>query len=366
MKGHYPLFCLTMLLADHKVLSLNDIEVLPDFSASRSLIVLMSLAQLVVILDMLFTFGISIDWLYLGLASFYVQWQAVLSALLLSFLKSRISQLEARKALWLAYMALLLLAFALSLAVEWLLPFLRANDQTALDWSFIIKNTLISGLLIGVALHYMYLQKCLLVKHKAQSHAKLMTLQAKIKPHFLFNCLNSIAQLIHKEPERAEDMVVDLSELLRASLHEGTLETSVAEEWTLCEHYLQIEATRLQKRLAWSSDFSKLDTRLGMLSLSLQPLVENAIYHGIQPEPDGGKIFVSGINEGTKVTLTVENTQTASAFRPKSSTGHQMALDNIRQRLTHLYGAGASVLQESAGDLYRVTLTYDVSEKANA
>ncbi len=353
-----------MPLADKTVSSMKGVDVFPDFSVSSSLIVLMCLAQLVVIIDFLFSKGLIIDWEYLGLATFYVQWQALISALLLSWLTKTLKRCDAAQAMIVVYGALLVLACGLSVFAQLLIPRVMLQDTPFFDWSFVIRNTLLSAIIMGVALHYLYLQRRLIMQHKAEAHAQLMTLQAKIKPHFLFNCLNSIAQLIHKQPEKAEDMVVDLSELLRASLQEGMVETTIKNEWQLCEHYLDIESNRLQGRLGWACDFSGLDTSLGILSLSLQPLIENAIYHGIQPNPQGGQVTIFGDSQEGAVTLIVENSQREHADTHHQTAGHQMALKNIRQRLLTLYGRRASLKQESLKASYRVTLQYDLKERA--
>ncbi|MCY4044117.1 MAG: histidine kinase [Cellvibrionales bacterium] len=346
-----------MLFSRQKAIKLKGADILPDLSTHQALMVLMALAQIVVVMDRLLSDGPIIDWEALGLTTLYVQWQALSSALVLSLIRPILAKFNEFLALWVAFGFLVAWALLISVVVQFLSIWWLVSDNSVMDWQFVQKNTLLSAILIGIALHYMYLQRRLIIQHKAEVDARLLALQSKMKPHFLFNSLNSVAQLIYQKPQQAEDMLVDLSQLLRASLGNDSADSSIEEEWALCEHYLSIEKHRLEKRLDWSFDFSNCNLALPMLRLSLQPLIENAVYHGIQMLAEGGEIKVKGVSFGTKVTIVVENSVKAS--QEKTHKGQQMALKNLQQRLARRFGGYSSLSEAHLGRWYQVTLVYD-------
>jgi two-component system sensor histidine kinase AlgZ len=169
----------------------------------------------------------------------------------------------------------------------------------------------------------------------------VQALQSRIRPHFLFNSMNSIASLIAIDPVAAETAVEDLAGLFRASLAQTSTEVSLADELDLCRRYLRIEQLRLGERLRVHWDVTALPADLPIPALSLQPLLENAIYHGIQMRADGGELSISGRYQAGEVRLRVCN-PLADATAPVRA-GNRMALDNIGHRLRGLYGDGAGV-----------------------
>jgi len=205
------------------------------------------------------------------------------------------------------------------------------------------------------------IKRQLVNREKSELLANLSALKARIKPHFLFNTMNSIASLISIDPEKAEKMVEDLAELLRASLRDHVVETPSAEEWHICEKSLEIEKLRLGERLRWECDFSALDQNLPIPSLALQPLVENAIYHGIQPSPEGGYLKVTGRSQGGEVEIRVETSQTKREGTQRSNHGNRMAINNIRHRIQHLYGETALLELRDLGTTFLVTLRYRIA-----
>src|SRR5690606_15741716 len=127
-----------------------------------------------------------------------------------------------------------------------------------------------------------YLTQQLRLRQKAELEARIQALQSRIRPHFLFNSMNSIASLIGIDPQAAEAAVEDLSGLFRASLGQSSAEVSLDDEFELCRRYLRMEQLRLGERLRVRWDVDAVPTTLPIPALSLQPLLENAIYHGIQ------------------------------------------------------------------------------------
>jgi len=172
------------------------------------------------------------------------------------------------------------------------------------------------------------------------AEARLANLEGKLQPHFLFNALNSIAALMRDDPAQAETMLEQLSELLRATLRSNaTDEVSLNEALHLTEQYLAIEQVRYRDRLRWTIDATDA-ARCGRVPpLMLQPLVENAVRHGIAPLEAGGTVKVTAsVNDQTLV-VTVEDDGVGYGKAPAQGTGAGLRLSSVRSLLTHLYGA---------------------------
>jgi two-component system sensor histidine kinase AlgZ len=210
------------------------------------------------------------------------------------------------------------------------------------DWDRIGAMMLVSAIISGLVLRYFYVQQRLRIKEQSELHARLQALQSRIRPHFLFNSMNIIASLIAVDPETAESVVEDLSELFRASLNEAGNQVPFADELDLCERYARIEKLRLGERLRLEWDIGELPQGVRIPLLTLQPLIENAIYHGIQPRSDGGTVRVTVRHDAPDVRVRITN-PLASADERSGSEGNRMALDNIRSRLQVLYGDRASL-----------------------
>ena len=165
------------------------------------------------------------------------------------------------------------------------------------------------------------------------AHARLVELQSRIRPHFLFNALNTALALVRVDPERAESVLEDLSELFRVALADVGMSVSLQEEIDLAQRYLAIEQIRFGKRLEVTWD---IDPRAGSARvppLVLQPLVENAVRHGVEPSVDGGKLTVRASVKRGQMLLVVSNTVGDEPSTP----GHGMALHNVRERLRLLH-----------------------------
>lgn len=170
-------------------------------------------------------------------------------------------------------------------------------------------------------------------KGPAAAAARLSELQARIRPHFLFNTLNSAIALVRAEPAKAEMLLEDLSDLFRHALMEQSEFVSLAEEIALAERYLAIEQVRFGERIQveWSLDPTASGARLP--PLLLQPLVENAVRHGVEPSALGAQIKISTERRGARVVIKVTNTVPAGTGEP----GHGLALENVHERLKLLH-----------------------------
>ena len=252
----------------------------------------------------------------------------------------------------------LLVTAAVSEMAFWLMvssqAFTAINSGQHLQ--FLLRSLSISAVIAAVVLRYLFVQHQWRVQLQAETRSRIQALQARIRPHFLFNSMNTIAALTRSRPETAEEAIQDLADLFRASLNNTQERTTLAEELTLARRYLNIEGLRLGDRLQveWDMDSVPPDTRVP--PLILQPLLENAIYHGIEPLPGGGLIRVAGAVDRGKVAITITNPVSGQGVG--SHEGNRIALDNIRQRLGLAFGPGAGLEAVSTGDEYRVNIHF--------
>jgi two-component system sensor histidine kinase AlgZ len=188
---------------------------------------------------------------------------------------------------------------------------------------------------------------------------ELEALQARINPHFLFNTLNSIAALIREDPARAESMTLRLSSLFRYTLtapKRGLV--TLEEELTIVQGYLAIEQERLGARLTCEVDVDPSILRWGLPALTLQPLVENAIKHGIAPAVGGGTIRVRGWADDGLVHIAI--TDSGSGHSREGGTGE--GLDNVRRRLRATFGARSNVMLSAAPAATEAHVTFPMVE----
>jgi two-component system, LytTR family, sensor histidine kinase AlgZ len=326
---------------------------IPDLCAPVPVFTMVMLVELVVLVYTLASSSLPhFNWDLLAACSLFVQWVVLLSAALLCQLRDPFSRVSLTVAtiscLW-----IVLAVTGFSSYAAWRL-FPSPGGSTEELW-WLLRNLMVAAVLTGIMLRYFYLQQQLRLQQQLELQARLDSLRARIRPHFLFNTLNSIASLIISRPEDAERAVEDLAELFRHSLRENRHATTVADELRLCELYLGIEQLRLGDRLQvrWQVEEGLGDEP--MPSLLLQPLVENAVYHGISQLPAGGTIQVAVRRRADLIQVTVENPLPG---QPAHTGGHHMALANIEQRLLAQYGNSAGLQASRDAGLYRVELSY--------
>lgn len=187
----------------------------------------------------------------------------------------------------------------------------------------------------------------------ALAEARLQALQARIRPHFLFNSLNAVLALIRRDPKRAERTLEDLADLFRTLMADARQFVRLADEVALLERYAEIEHLRLADRLSitWQLDAAPLDALLP--PMVLQPLLENAIYHGVEPGTGVGDVRVRIERRGDRVHAAIENPHLESGGQ---RAGNRMALDNIRERLALFFDAEARLETRIADGRYRVEI----------
>ena len=331
---------------------------LPDLCQAQSILFLVLASELLVFVQILFSSSFfDFDWLALGLASLFVQWIVLVSAALLCNIRPWLMGMSVPKATGVAYGLILLLTLLFSLGAEMVLE--GMGSVTELGWGRIARNLLIAMIMTGMAFRYFFLSHQLRSKEQAELASRIQSLQSRIRPHFLFNSMNIIASLISIDPDLAEEVVEDLSSLFRASLNDSTSEpVTLAQELDLCEKYVHIESLRLDDRLTVQWDVNVDTAAIRIPLLTLQPLLENSIYHGIQPLPKGGTVTVSVELEGPHVQIEITNPMSDTSYEHKQ--GNRMAIDNIRNRMTALYGPEALLTTDVSGGFFTARLIYPV------
>ena len=291
-----------------------------------------------------------IDWNFFGLLSLFLQWTLLTSAAIICMLRPRLARLKVPLATVIVVIIVMLDVLAFSLFADSVLN----TGSNANTWQSVAKKMLLALLVTLVVLRYFYLQFQWQQQQEAEMQARLTALQARIHPHFLFNSMNTIASLIAINPERAEEAVLDLSELFRASLKAEDRLIPLSAELDLCRRYLAIEQLRLGDRLTLDWQIESGLERQAIPPLTLQPLVENAIYHGIQPRSEGGTVKIEAYRRGGSIYLMVQNPRPEQDQRTHQ--GNRMALANIQSRLRALFGEAAVLKHSHQNDIYTVTM----------
>jgi len=337
---------------------------LPDLCGVGSLITVLIVAQLLAFILFLASnqgFTGTDRWGSLGLVSLFVHWISLSSLTLLCLLRKILSGLTAMVAGLISYFVILIISFAFSYLAVSYGQSLLFNSIAVSAVTVAFKNTLIAAIVSAIALRFIYLHHLQKQISEARSSARVQALQARIRPHFLFNSMNTIAALIRQNPKDAEEAVEDLAELFRSSMmDEGRLVT-LEDELLTVKKYLRIESLRLGSRLSVIWNLGKVPANAFVPPLILQPLFENAVYYGIEPATEGGVIEVQLKTVANYIELIVENPNNA-AIAEKKGKGHQLALDNIRERLKFCFGKKANLYLVEQEDMMRVILSFPLSK----
>ena len=329
---------------------------IPDLCNAQAVFLLVLVAELMAMVLGIARMGLrEISWQGFALTSLGVQWTVLLSAAGLCQLRPRMANWPRAQAAAISYALVLLATLLVSLGSQYLLGGLL-EDSWQPDFWVLGEHLLVGAVLAGITLRYFYLTQELRLRQKAELEARIQALQSRIRPHFLFNSMNTIASLIAIDPVAAENAVEDLAGLFRASLAQTSAEVSLDEELALCRRYLRMEQLRLGDRLQVQWDLDGVPTALLIPALSLQPLLENAVYHGIQARAEGGTVTVSGHYRDGELRLQVCNPIADGNTPPRS--GNRMAVDNIGHRLRALYGEDAGVNARQIDNNYCAELFY--------
>ncbi len=206
----------------------------------------------------------------------------------------------------------------------------------------------------GAALLLAYFRLRSLVLSPAIHQARLQALQARIRPHFLFNCINTVLSMVRADPRRAETALEDMSDLFRMAMAHDDRLVPLKREVELARRYLALEQMRLGDRLRVNWNTSELPEDAMAPPLILQPLLENAVYHGIEPLAGGGAIDIRLERKAGEIRLEVSNPRSEPGTH---HVGNRLAVDNIRERLSLLFDIEAQYSVEAGTDSYRVKIT---------
>lgn len=302
-------------------------------------------------------------WNQLGLISLFVQWCALASCSILCLFRPYLARFSNIKAGIFSYI-IILSVIAIITELTYYFIYEKSSELYPFNWhlQFFLRNIAIGAILTGPILRYFYIQNQWRRNVRAETEARVQALQSRIRPHFLFNSMNTIASLTRSNPEKAEMAVENLADLFRVSLSDARKQVPLEEEIELCHRYIEIEQLRLGDRLDVKWD---LDTPKNAMvpALLLQPILENAIYHGIESQTDGGSIQIIGKLKGKQIEFTITN-----SLPDKNSTqrqhGNHLAQENVRERLNALYAKRGKLDISENDDNYQVTLQFPY-EKPN-
>lgn len=275
-----------------------------------------------------------------GLASFLIQWVALLTLGTLYLLRGTVGKLRPQHVAWLGLLLLLVWTWAVAGLARVLFgaAIFGAHPNDWL-WSMVLVTGIVLtvGMLGLAALHNHWQAQQSAIRAQ---QAELRALQARTHPHFLFNTLNTGAALVHTRPDAAETLLLDLADLFRAALT-GPRYTSLAQEIDLTRRYLSIEQLRLADRLKVRWEVPTPLPEASVPALSLQPLVENAIRHGVERMPRGGTVDILVTTATGRLLMTVRNDTPGPDARNKNQ-GHGIGLASVEHRIDEMTaGQGA-------------------------
>jgi two-component system sensor histidine kinase AlgZ len=335
---------------------------LPDFCAPRAVLAVVLIVELTALVLTMARAGDRLGfWTDLARTSLFLLWIGLMIAGLLCALRGRIATSSVARGSA-TVLGLVALVIAVVSEATWQVgqsslvgpdPIgdLFPRERIA----FLARNVGIGLVVAGVALRYFFVTHEWRRNIEMQAQARVHALQARIRPHFLFNSMNTIASLTRSDPARAEEAVQDLADLFRANLSEQRAQITLADELEVAGIYERVEKLRLGERLRVDWRTAALPRDAMVPSLLIQPLLENAIYHGIEPRRDGGTVTVSGELAHGLITLVVRNPMPEGAV---VRDGNRLALANIRERLTLMYDERATIKAGRFDDEYIVTLRF--------
>jgi two-component system, LytTR family, sensor histidine kinase AlgZ len=330
---------------------------LPDFCSLSVLFAVMVVAELLALVILIAPSDESRPLLQrLATTSVFVQWLALLCVVCLCKLRPQLEKMTPAFAVFMAYVLMLFVTIVGSALVFNIDQQLRLGLTLPAEFQtrFILRNALLCALIGAALLRYFYVTEQWRARLRAEAKARFEALQARIRPHFLFNSMNTIASLIPTRPREAERAVEDLSDLFRAALGNDAARSTLGAELDLVRRYLDIEKLRLGERLRVEMDIAELPADLPTPSLLLQPLVENAVYHGIQQLSEGGTVTVRGRRVDGGVEVAIHNPCPPAGERAAGR--HGMALVNTRARIEYHFGQRGSLAVDAGANEFTCTV----------
>ena len=335
---------------------------LPNFCSASSVLAIVLICEITALLLALARNEAAIGfWSDLGLTSMFLLWIALCGAALLCGLRDHLSRKSVAVSAAIVLTMTVTLVTVVSAVTSYFATELLLRDG---HWSFLGRNAGITFVVTALTLRYFYVTHEWRHNVELQAKARVHALQARIRPHFLFNSMNTIAALTRSNPARAEEAVLDLAELFRANLNEKRNEIALAEEIDVARTYQRMEQLRLGDRLRVDWNVDSLPANALVPGLTLQPLLENAIYHGVEPRPGGGVVTVTGEFNKGMITIVVRNPVPLANLTVRD--GNRLALANIKERLDLMYGERATVKAGRFDEEYIVTLRFPFTTSVTA
>ncbi len=332
---------------------------LPDFCSAPVLFSLLLLAALVVLV-MLLAPGRMPSLANVGVGMVFATWLTLVCGVSLCKLRPALERLPVMPAYAAVWLLIVLAVLAGSLVVWWLDQQLQTSLAPAAGSRFVTGNVAVASLVGAALLRYFYVVAQWQERVQAEAQARVQALQARIRPHFLFNSMNTVAALVRLDPTQAETTIENLAELFRAALDDNKHTATLGEELDLIDRYLAIEQLRLDDRLTVERDLAAAPRQLPLPRLLLQPLVENAVYHGIQPSRSGGTIHLAAKRDGRRLHLTISNSRDPDAHSSHRGFGEGQA--NVRKRLAYHFGDSVRLDAREEAQRYVVTVELPLPE----
>ena len=292
--------------------------------------------------------------------TFFINWVILSFSAFVDYFQDFFTKLSQKVALTLGFVVLQIIVLLTTCAVN-IIQFWAARS-TGFSEDVLFHGVSLHlgyGILLGAfCLRYLYMREQWLRQQYSELNARIQAMQARIHPHFLFNSLNSVVSLISIDPHKAENMLISLSRLFRASFQELKL-VSLEEEIDLCKQYLSIEKMRLGDRLTveWNIQATPIELKRATIPLlTLQPLLENSIFHGVEIVLQASTISVLVEILQNQVTIVITNPY--SHDKIKSRTGNGIAIENVEQRLKAYYGPAVKFQVYGGVSLYTTVVSY--------
>jgi len=305
-------------------------------------------------LIMSLTPGFSVDrWVYFGLSSMLIQWILLLTLGSLYLFRTRLSHYSVNTLSWLSLAILVFNTWAVC-GLCWYVYHRISPIANISSLFFMLQCSAISvtvGLLGLIALQHHWRAHQLGI---ASKQAELDALQARIQPHFLFNTLNTGAALVHQNPAQAEQLLLDLSELFRAALSQSKL-IRLEDELLLARRYLEIEMLRFGDRIRIHWQLPDPLPEIVLPALSVQPLVENAVRHGVEPSENGGDIEISVRQIDSRIFIVVSNS--VSKTSNSIHQGHHIGLASTRERIENYSDGEGHLSTQIKNGRYEATIS---------
>lgn len=342
-------------------------QILPDFCNNRTVLLIIVVAELLAIVLSLSVYRFeSSFFINLAYTSLFIQAVALLDAAAICLSRRFANRLNPMQMIILVYLVMQCITLIVTYISSQILSLNNASYHFMKGgWDLYGPNLLISLIISALLMRYFYVQNQWQEKQRAETAIRIAALQARIRPHFLFNSMNTIANLVYQDPEKAENAVLDLADLYRATLAEPEMVT-LQQEINHANGYLRIEQIRLGDRLTLDFNIAADTLTAKMPSMILQPLVENAVYHGIESVTAGGVLEVHAkLSNNGDLSIKIKNPLPDSP-RERHHSGNRMAINNIKQRLSLTYGDKAVLQSTQTDQHYAVDLLIPIKNKNTA